>query len=449
MWWLVAACALVVLMGVLLTAQRELLTAPASESASPLSTRPAEHLRAGASSLRPRAVDDGPARSAQEIVAQKVARFVQGRRELLAKLAKHFKVGVPAEYQRFLDLAEAGSWEEAQALFKKLEKRERVEAEWPLWLAVKETYGVVEQTHKWPAQQLLDYGQAVLGSLRPDMAYLAGTDAGRFIPALLDETSDGEKHIVLTQNAFADRSYLDYVSFLHGDRLKMLDGDDSQRAFQEYLADGQRRLHHDQQSPDEARQLRRGENIKVTDNRVEVSGQTAVMAINERLLDMLIQKNPGVSFAMEESFSLPSTYTTALPLGPILELRATDAQAALTPDLAAQSLDYFRATASQLAGDPDASQNAEARAAYAKQATAQANLFASRNLSTEAEQGYRIATGLAPALFDPVGQLSEFLARSGRAIEANQLLDEFAARNSGQQKQVQEERDYLKTLKGP
>ena len=52
-----------------------------------------------------------------------------------------------------------------------------------------ETYGVAEIAHLWPAQQVLDYGEAVLGSLRPGMVYVGGTDAGRFIPTLLNETS--------------------------------------------------------------------------------------------------------------------------------------------------------------------------------------------------------------------------------------------------------------------
>ena len=53
-----------------------------------------------------------------------------------------------------------------------------------MWQAVHETYGVAEVAHDWPAQKLLDYGQAVLDSLRPGMVYVGGTDAGRFIPTL-------------------------------------------------------------------------------------------------------------------------------------------------------------------------------------------------------------------------------------------------------------------------
>ena len=50
---------------------------------------------------------------------------------------------------------------------------------------------IAECAHDWPAQKLLDYGDATLGSLRPGMVYVGGTDPGRGIPTLLNETGDG------------------------------------------------------------------------------------------------------------------------------------------------------------------------------------------------------------------------------------------------------------------
>src|SRR5438094_626452 len=78
------------------------------------------------------------------------------------------------------------------------------------------------EAHKWPAQKLLDYGQTILGSLRPGMVYVGGTDPGCFIPTFLNETSEGERHVVMTQNALADGSYLDYLNFVYKDRMNTL-----------------------------------------------------------------------------------------------------------------------------------------------------------------------------------------------------------------------------------
>jgi len=66
---------------------------------------------------------------------------------------------------------------------------------------------------------------------------------------MLNETSEGEHHVVLTQNALADGTYLDYVNFLYGDRLRTLNGDDSKRAFEDYMTDARKRLQHDQEFP--------------------------------------------------------------------------------------------------------------------------------------------------------------------------------------------------------
>src|SRR5262249_3115059 len=157
----------------------------------------------------------------------------------------------------------------------------------PFWMAILDAYGAAEQAHEWPAQQLLDYGHGVLNSLRPGMVYVGGTDNGRWIPELLNETGEGQPHVMLTQNALADGRYLEYLTDLYGGRLQTLTSEDSKRAFQEYVADAQKRLEHDQQFPDEPKQVRPGEDVRVVDGKVEVGGQVAVMSINEKLLQAL------------------------------------------------------------------------------------------------------------------------------------------------------------------
>ena len=157
---------------------------------------------------------------------------------------------------RFFAAAEAGRWDELDALAKSLrDNREKHSDLGKLWPAILETWCIAEAVHDWPAQKLLDYGQAVLGSLRPDMIYVGGTDPGRGIPTFLNETSDGERHIVLTQNCLDEGSYLEYVNYLYGDRLATLTQKDSERAFQEYLDDAQKRFEHDRQFPNEPKQV--------------------------------------------------------------------------------------------------------------------------------------------------------------------------------------------------
>src|SRR5438034_3558342 len=163
--------------------------------------------------------------TAEEIVASKLSQFARQRRELAHALARHFKVEVPDDVDRFFDAVAAGHWEKADAIFKSLRHGDNDNSTprspdlGKIWRPIQETWGIARETQNWPAQKLLDYGEAVLGSLRPGMVYLGGTDPGCFIPTLLNETSEGERHIVFTQNALANNDYLEHLNFLYGDRL--------------------------------------------------------------------------------------------------------------------------------------------------------------------------------------------------------------------------------------
>ena len=425
-WFIAAGCLLVVFIALLFTKNKNPITpftstdAPQPQpSASPntsVSDRPFSRLP------NPRSFVE-PAFTAAEIVTNKVTQFARSRRKLAHAMAEHFKIAVPNEFERFFDAAEAGRYDEMTAIYQSLRRQRETgtDTSWygPQWRTIIETQGVADAARDWPAQKLLDYGNDVLGSLRPGMVYVGGTDPGCFIPTLLNETSDGDRHIVLTQNALADDSYLDYLSFLYGDRMKTLTKDDSQFAFQEYIADAQKRLQHDQQFPTEPKQVRPGEDIRIGDNnKVQVSGQVAVMAINEKLLQIFMQNNPNASFAMEESFPFASTYAKATPLGPIMELGVQHEQDALTAERAAQSVDYWRATAQQLLSDPETPEGSDPRKAYSKMVSAQAGLFLAGNYTAEAEQAFRIANEICPTSPEAVFRYVNMLVEQQRFQDA-------------------------------
>src|SRR5438552_1496272 len=267
-----------------------------SASGSAVTRRSGDRARGGLSRSESGAA---PAATAQEIVASKLARFGKSRRDLVDALARQHGVEVPDAVKLFFDAVESGNWDDIEARLKVINGGDssaghaagRLPAVECLWPAIIDAYGAAEEAHLWPAQKLLDYGNAILESLRPGMVYVGGTDPGRWIPELLNDTSEGERHIVLTQNGLADGAYLDYLSLLYGNRMATLTSEDSGRIFKEYMADAQKRLEHDQQFPDEPKQIRPDEDIRSTEGRVALSGM-AVMEINGRLLEALMQKNP-------------------------------------------------------------------------------------------------------------------------------------------------------------
>jgi hypothetical protein len=416
-------------------------TAPAkssAESKAGTNQQYLEHLRRARRTATPA--------TAEEIVASKVSQFGRDRRGIVHAMARHHGVDVPADVEQFFDAIEANDWEQAKAVFATM-RRGLVDSEpgreelTKLWPAILETYGAAEQANMWPAQKLLDYGKAALGSLREGMVYIGGTDEGRFIPTLLNETSEGKRHMILTQNAFADQSYLEYVNYLYGDRLGTLTKDESQRAFQEYISDAQKRFQHDRDFPDEPKQVRPGEELRMIENRFQVSGAVAVMDINERLLRTLMEKNPDVTFAMQESFPLPSTYEGATPLGPIMELRAQQAQEPPSPERIAQSVDYWRSTVNEFLADPEARTSQAAQKSWAHLAVAQANFFSSQHFAAEAEQTYRLASQIAPTFLEPVAQLAKHLNQMGRGQEGLALLEQFARNHADQRAEVEKFRN--------
>jgi hypothetical protein len=233
----------------------------------------------------------------------------------------------------------------------------------------------------------------------------------------LNDTRDGERHIVLTQNALADKGYLDYVAFQYGDRFAALSHVDSERAFAEYMADAQKRFEHDRQFPNEPRQVRPGEDLRMVDGKFEVSGQVSVMAINEKLFQMLLGKNPELSFAMEESFPFKSVLAEAWPLGPIMEVGSRDEQHAFTPEHAAATVDYWRHATGQLLNDSEAQASDAVRKSYSKLLSSQAGLFLEQKHAAEAEQLLRLANEVCPYSPEAVFRYVNFLVEQNRLNE--------------------------------
>jgi len=374
-----------------------------------------------------------PPNAPEVVVARKLATFARSRRALAEALARKHGIEVPEAVQEFFAAVEQGHWNEIEAAFQRINggdssaghASERDPKVNQLWPAIIDAFGVAEQVHEWPARELLDYGETILGSLRPGMMYVGGTDNGRWIPELINETSDGEKHIIITQNGLADSTYLEYVQLQYGDRIQIPTREEAEKIFSEYIADAQRRLKHDQENPNEPRQVRTGENLEWNDGRFQVSGSTAVMAINEKLLQSLLEKNPDLPVALQESFPLRGTYGDALPLGPIFELNARGDETPFTPERAAQSRDLWTSKSHQFLDPGRDSLSDSALKSYSHDATAAANLLASHQFSSEAEQIYQVSRQLWPANPEPVAALANLLNRTGRDANARGLIEEF------------------------
>src|SRR5262249_28322451 len=121
-----------------------------------------------------------PVRTPEEVVAGKITPFAANPPPRKGAIAERLKNFVAEEVDRFVDAVAAGQWDELNARFETLQQLRRsgdkAEALQTLWGPILETLLVAECAHDWPAQRLLDYGNSILGSLKPGMIYVGGTD---------------------------------------------------------------------------------------------------------------------------------------------------------------------------------------------------------------------------------------------------------------------------------
>ncbi len=247
--------------------------------------------------------------------------FVAKEKQAKAIAAKENQDVLP-EIETFFRAGLDGKWETATNLESQLflkrtgddkKKPDEKLARAPYWQLVLETGSACQQVLDGTPRFIEMWEHDIIESIPPGSIYFGGTDPGRFlISAFSKSHRDGEPFFTLTQNAFADRLYLEYVGKMYGEKLKMLSAEDSARAFQEYLADAQKRLKRNELKP--------GEEVTSKDGQVQVSGQVAVMAINALMVKMIVDRNPDRQIFVEESFPLDWTYPYLEPHGPIMKL---------------------------------------------------------------------------------------------------------------------------------
>lgn len=144
-----------------------------------------------------------------------------------------------------------------------------------------------------------------------------------------------------------EAAYPDFIAKSKGgvypDReIYIASADDSQKCFSDYLADAQRRL--------QLNQLKQGEDVRVVDNRVQVSGQVAVMAINGLITKVMFDKNPKNEFYVEESFPLEWMFPHLTPFGIIMKINR-EPLAELSEDIVRRDHEFWTKYSERLIGN--------------------------------------------------------------------------------------------------
>ena len=186
------------------------------------------------------------------------------------------------------------------------------------------------------------FGNDIIQSIPDGSIYFGGADAGRFaVTALMESHADGKPFFMLSQNPLADVTYLHYLRAMYGGKIHTPTDEDWQKSFQDYTTDAQRRLAHDQQFPNEPKQLKPGEEVRLdTNGQIQLSGQMNVIGIRELLTKTIFDKNPDREFYVEESFPLDWMYPYLEPHGLIMKINRQPLPA-LSDEIVQRDSDYW------------------------------------------------------------------------------------------------------------
>jgi tetratricopeptide (TPR) repeat protein len=268
----------------------------------------------------------------------------------------------------------------------------------------------------------------VYPEIEPGAIVYGGTDPGRFCPTYMifcesfiphkdqpvqDQHFDRRDAYIITQNALADDTYLDYLraqynrseqidppffqELLRGsnevhlnyktnlaarlaytlldepltrigkniENRRRAEGvyppkeifipspDDLSRSFSDYWTDVQQRYQHDNDPryAGEPRQLKQGEQPTPTaDGRLTISGQVSVMAINGILTKLIFERNPTNEFYVEESFPLDWMFPHLTPYGDIMKINR-EPVAEISPEIIKRDHEFWSHYSDRLIGN--------------------------------------------------------------------------------------------------
>ncbi len=118
--------------------------------------------------------------------------------------------------------------------------------------------------------------------------------------------------------------------------------DDSKKSFDEYMTDAIARMQKGQLQP--------GEDVRQEGNRVSVSGQVSVMAINGLLTKIIFDKNPTNEFYVEESYPLQWMYPYQTPFGIIMKINRNPVKE-FTEEITKKDHDFWTKYSERLTGN--------------------------------------------------------------------------------------------------
>jgi tetratricopeptide (TPR) repeat protein len=244
--------------------------------------------------------------------------------------------------------------------------------------------------------------------------FYGGTDPGRFVPTYMIYSAHVREDVFLiTQNALADNTYMNVMRDLYGDQIYIPSQQDSNQAFQEYVADVQ------------AGRIPAGAAVSIEGGRVSVQGVQGVMTINGILAKMIFEKNKRLhDFYVEESYVIPWMYPYLEPHGLIMKINK-EPLPELTAEMVKNDTEFWDWYIARLKGNEKFLRDVVARKTFSKLRSAIAGLYASRRMFDESEEAFRQAIALYPLSPEANFRLADIHMQQGEFAEAREIIEIF------------------------
>lgn len=300
-----------------------------------------------------------------------------------------------------------------------------------------------------------------------DAFLFGGTDPGRFVPTYMifsesavskenkfrdpnfqqDELNFDRRDVyIVTQNALADTTYMSYIRDHYDysrptnynwfsrwlgrhytypkEPLWIPTPDDSQRAFQEYVADVQaRQARSEPMDPDEQ--------VDVNNGRVQVRGVKGVMKINGILCKWIHDKNKAKhTFYVEESYVIDWMFPYLEPYGIIMKINkeplpTAQADPALWNAMIKRDTAYWDKLVAEFTNRKEFWRDNDARKTFSKLRSAIGGIYAYRKLYTQALYAFEQSLALCPDSPEANFRLSQLLLETGQADKAIAVLTKY------------------------
>lgn len=341
-------------------------------------------------------------------------------------LSKKLEIDIPPEFQALVDAVKSkASMADLLAIQEQLNREvgQYLESESnrlhsPLWSGpVLDLLGAASEMRGWSAPMLSLYAHGILDSLPAGSLYFGGTDPGRFIITAFNSTTNENSISIITQNALADGSYMNYLRLVYGDTLELPTPQDMVAVFAELVEEDQGRT----------------DGIKVEGGQVQIEGVHHVMKLNAKLSKIIFDRNKATrEFYVEESYVIPWMYSYLEPHGFIMKLNRHPIK--LSDEMVDRDTRFWEGLCETLRESGSFSTDVMAQKSMAKLRTGIAGLYAYHQRYTEAEAAYKQAIELSPNHFEYIARLADMYFKQGQPEKAKDLLARFVVQNPEQKK---------------